>query len=330
MFEKRKAMKIIKQLESNERHFDWHDLKRIRNLHLAVALIDGKGSQGNAHVIQQAACLFEPFGRTAEPALLNRLAPGRNEYTRFTALRLLKKCGTKKAIPQLLRQLDDESKDIRHEVVETLGELARQFGCGDQITPHFLARLEHEQDIATREAITTWLGEEGDPRANETIRSNFRKNIDSPHAMDRKTVLAYGRLLGEAAVDDLLAILTHPDYPADIRRARERTAGQNRIDSLEVQWADVRNNAITALGEIGSPRAIGTLVDLAENDPHQKTARLALKTVTAMLNIKLSEQAEMILQMMFEGQIEAQPGMPGYDLYEALKNAGRQFSASIT
>jgi beta-lactamase regulating signal transducer with metallopeptidase domain len=166
-------------------------------------------------------------------------------YIREHAATALGERGEKRAVPYLIKMLDDPSASVREHAATALGNL------GDSRALEALAKTMHEdKDTRVREHAASALGNLGDSRAYEPLLETF-KNDDDPgvraHAAYGLGLLGDGRALGP-----LIEALRDRDYI--------------------IRW-----HAAMGLGELGDTRALDALSDALKDRSEEvrREARIA-------------------------------------------------------
>jgi len=189
--------------------------------------------------------------------------------TKLDAALALGKMKTERAVSSLVRLLK-ESRDgvVRFVAATSLGEI----GDRRAVMPLIDTIRDNETRATVLTAAATALGKIKDPKAVEPImKLLWHENPDVRAGMAD----ALGQLRDQRAVMALIATLgdENPNVRESAAKALGATEDFLAVDPLVMvskrdRVSDVRWWAVHALGDIGDPRAVGSLVELIEiNNP---------------------------------------------------------------
>jgi HEAT repeat protein len=227
------------------------------------------------------AAYFEASGDIAEQT--GRLSSGR-VWRRATAAFALGDMGSARAVPDLLRGLDDRSRDVRMAAARSLGRIGATEAIGPLVAAGVDGRIP--RDVANLALLDT-----GVAAVPELVALT-----QQPEPAVRASAVELIGLLGSASdADPILDLLTDP--AASVRVAAAGAlgrlgAGQARdalVRALEDRVPSVRVAAATALGGIGGRQASAALLPIARSDTFD-AARAAAEAL-GRINPRLVIQA---------------------------------------
>ncbi|NEP48286.1 MAG: NACHT domain-containing protein [Moorea sp. SIO3C2] len=192
----------------------------------------------------------------AIPELIKSLN-NQNLYVRISAAEALGEIGTESTIDPLIQFLDDPDPSVRISAASALSKIETEA----RIAP--LIKSLHDQDYSVRRMAVSALGEIG----TEVAIDRLIKSLDHPDpSVQRMAVSALGEIGTEVAIEPLIKSLSDQDSSVRGRAAEalgkigtEATI-EPLIKSLDDQDSSVRERAAEALGEIGTEVAIDPLI----------------------------------------------------------------------
>jgi HEAT repeat protein len=209
----------------------------------------------------------------AVDALLDQLEKGNGRESNIPDA--LARLGDKRAVEPLLRQLRSSTPWAQARIIEALGKL----GDGRAVEP-LIQYLNDETGKWRRDAVIRSLGNLRDARAVEPLVA-----LLSDEGCRDEVAWALGKIGDRRAREPLLASLSdgEPDtrfWPAAawaLRRLDATGVYECLLAPLRSEDQRARVAAVSALGELGDPRAIDPLLNLLRTDPSlDRTAALAL------------------------------------------------------
>jgi len=167
------------------------------------------------------------------------------------------------AMDKLLAQLENGDPKERELAADLLGQLGTPF-----VVEALLTALREDSEPKVKAAATDALGLLGDSRAAGTLLGYF----DTGDTVLRHSVArALVRLADDKVIDGVARYLAHEDRKVRILAAHVlgQTHNKHATKYLEEALADdafaVREAAIKALGDIGDPMTIASLINAANN-----------------------------------------------------------------
>jgi HEAT repeat protein len=239
----------------------------------------------------------------------------RSPLVRARAAERLGTLGTRLALDDLARLLDDRSAEVRAVAARALGKLE---GAG--IVPVLLASLDGPRRVPesiVAEALAT---------AGPACADDLREGLRNPSAVVRAIAAGLiGQLGVTVATDDLIVALGD----SDARTRAAATAALGRIGSpratgplvrvLAHAPLDERRAAICALGAIGSPSAVPLLASLLDSNEAE------VPTCAAQALSQMGRAGRLALRFR-----SSEPGLPGSHARDALTRAdGLEYSERL-
>ncbi|NEO12025.1 MULTISPECIES: HEAT repeat domain-containing protein [unclassified Moorena] len=179
---------------------------------------------------------------------------------------------SEKAIPELIKSLDNKNLYVRISAAEALGEI------GTEATIDPLIKFLDDPDPSVRISAASALGKIG----TETRIEPLIKSLDDPdYSVRRMAVSALGEIGTEVAIDRLIKSLDDPDY--SVRKMAVSALGEigteatidRLIKSLDDPDSSVRERAAEALGKIGTEVAIEPLIKSLDDPDSSVRGRAA-------------------------------------------------------
>jgi HEAT repeat protein len=209
--------------------------------------------------------------------IANEIPRGRDDWDcmghRRWATQTLGKMGDPRAVPHLIRLLEDEDESVRAYAAVSLA----QIGDARAVEP-LVAMLATDEDHAL-EAFAV-AGKKG---GSESMRSRLVRELQRPDGKIRASAAtALGKLRDKAAVQMLTAGLTEndPSLRYSCALALASIGDSQAVPSLVAALTDtnttVRLGVIRALGELGALQAVTSLVDLTKNQDPETRIEAAL------------------------------------------------------
>jgi HEAT repeat protein len=191
-------------------------------------------------------------------------------------------------LPVMVQMLEDEVSKYGYYFARHM--LRRK---GEQSVPILAKALEASSIVRVRRSAASILGDIGDQRAREPLRSALR---DEDDGVRQEAVIALGQLGDLGVLDAVLELLAHEDFAQDAlailvdlgEPALEPLLSMARDKSLD---RSLRIKAITALGRLEDARAVELLIALLADDEVGVRASAA----QALGGIKDSKAAESLL-----------------------------------
>jgi HEAT repeats len=207
---------------------------------------------------ERIAAYFEASGDVGEQTA--RLSSGR-KWRRATAAFALGDMGSSRAVPDLLRALNDRSRDVRMAAVRSLGRLGATEAIGSLVAAGVDGRVP--RDVANLALLDI---------GSSAVPELLALTQQTEPAVRASAVELIGLLGSASDADPILELLTDP--AASVRVAAVGAlgrlgAGQARdalMRALEDRVPSVRVAAATALGEIGGRQASAALLPIARSD----------------------------------------------------------------
>ncbi len=199
-------------------------------------------------------------------------------WQRCGAMGVLGRIGDGRVVPKILSLLRDDSIHARHQAVETLRDLQNEQAAGPLLG---LARTDPDHGVRRAALAAARNLATGTPELFDTALSLIEHESYDVRA-------ATARILGDyrddRAVTPLLKCLSDPSW--NVRFSAENAlCNQGKqvvpglIEILEQGVLVARNRAVSALGRIGDPQAIGPLEELLGRE----TNKLAIGIATEVL-----------------------------------------------
>jgi HEAT repeat protein len=230
-------------------------LWRIRDIRAVEPLI--KALQDSRPDVRAAAAgaLGGIQDRRAVDPLIKALQDS-TEEVRLRASIALGQIRDVRGVVPLIAVLKDGQADVRAAVATALGK------CGDVQAVDPLIALLQDQDANVRGAAASALGQIGNLRAVEPLLEAFRKEAapKKPEALQTDGLPAPGFLIGGPAIAEARRKLHVPE-PVATNPSFAKDEAEIRVQESSM----VRSREATALGQIGDPRAIPTLVEALKN-----------------------------------------------------------------
>ena len=184
------------------------------------------------------------------------------EVPQLLQIQLLNLTKSEKAIPRLIKALEDADSAVRWRAAETLGKIGSEAAI-----PGLIKALEHA-DFDVRWRAAEALGKIG----SEAAISGLVKALEDKNSAVRlRTASALGKIGSEAAIPGLVKALEDADFNVRLRAAEalgkigSEAAISGLVKALEDENPAVRSSAASALGKIGSEAAIPGLVKALED-----------------------------------------------------------------
>ncbi|WP_293102808.1 HEAT repeat domain-containing protein [Moorena sp. SIOASIH] len=207
----------------------------------------------------------------AIPELIKSL-DNKNLYVRISAASALGEIGTEATIDPLIKFLDDPDPSVRISAADALGKI----GTEARIEP--LIKCLHDQDYSVRRMAVSALGEIG----TEVAINRLIKSLDDPdYSVRRMAPEALEEIGTEATIDPLIKLLDddHSDVRGRAAEALGKIGTEATIDPLikllDDDHSDVRGRAAEALGKIGTEATIDPLIKLLDDDAYFVRSRAA-------------------------------------------------------
>ncbi|NEO47750.1 MAG: NACHT domain-containing protein [Moorea sp. SIO4A3] len=198
----------------------------------------------------------------AIPELIKSL-DNKNLYVRISAAEALGEIGTEATIDPLIKFLDDPDPSVRISAASALGKI----GTEARIDP--VIKCLHDPDYSVRRMAAEAMGEIG----TEVAIDRLIKSLDDPdYSVRRMAAEALGEIGTEATIDPLIKLLDddHSDVRGRGADALGKIGTEATIDPLikllDDPESSVRERAADALGEIRTKKAIEPLIK-SLNDP---------------------------------------------------------------
>lgn len=242
-----------------------------------------------ASVRQLAADALVAVGRSALDPLL--LAAGKGDVScRALAVQALGRLGDRAATRGIMRAFEDREAEVRRSAAEAIGRLADPDG-GLAVVYAF----QHDTSVDVRVAAAEAMGRLAIRVAVEPLVEGLKDASPRVRLAAANALATMGEMLASGvrgelgrvrAADGLIGALADPD--ASVRSAAAGALGVMRegraVEPLTGLLADaeVRLDAIKALGRIGGRDAMAALLKLVETSPDQ-TVRLAAREALAAM-----------------------------------------------
>lgn len=175
---------------------------------------------------------------------------------------ILSRLNDKRALPTLIKALDDKSEDVRKNSARSL------MAGGKDALKALLARLAKEKSVDVRIEILRTLGYIGDSKAVKPLISAAKDDTARARA---EAVRALGFFDDEKAAATLMEAMkdesewVKESAASSLGYMKIRKAVDALIELLEDEDAYVRSNAINALGRIGVAKAVEHLAKLLDD-----------------------------------------------------------------
>jgi HEAT repeat protein/Na+/melibiose symporter-like transporter len=203
---------------------------------------------------------------------MRRLQRSQSESGRRLAAQALRSARTALAVEELITALDDPSQHVREEAAEALGEIGDPRAV-DALINHL---TDPASGIVDESALA--LGRIGDDRAIGPL-AVLLKSGEKPDRV--AAAKALGRIGSEAGVSHLLAVIQEGDIVAN---------------------PEVAEASVIALGLIGSPEAVPTLIQCIQHPSRS----LRLTAVRSLGDIADSKAEDSLLELLHN---EADPAI---------------------
>jgi HEAT repeat protein len=211
-------------------------VKALGRLHdsRAIQTLIGMLADSHCHVHRPAHEALRSFGIEAVPALCAAL-DNENWYVVLAACTLLGEIGDPRAVDPVIRIMEHPRLEIRRKAINTLGELG-----GSRAADVLLDALQ-KNDV--RMTAVSALGRIGEQRAVEPLLGYLHHETSG---VRRAAIVALGDLRAKDAVGPLIRLMEEPEWRKD------------------PDWR-LRSCTVIALGRMGDPTAIGTLVNFLDD-----------------------------------------------------------------
>ncbi|WP_424098669.1 NACHT domain-containing protein [Moorena producens] len=182
---------------------------------------------------------------------------------------------SEKAIPELIKYLDDDNLYVRINAAEALGEIATEA----TIDP--LIKFLDDPDPSVRSSAASALGK---IRTEARIDPLIKFLHDQDYSVRRMAAEALGEIGTEVAIDRLIKFLHDQDY--SVRRMAAEALGEIGTEAtidpliklLDDDHSDVRGRGADALGKIGTEATIDPLIKLLD-DPESSVRERAAEAL---------------------------------------------------
>ena len=187
------------------------------------------------------------------------------EVPQLLQIQLLNLTKSEKAIPGLIKALEDDDYYVRSSAVEALGKIGSEVAIPD------LIKALEDDDYDVRSSAADALGKIG----SEVAIPGLIKDLENDDYNVRSNAVdALGKISSEVAIPDLIKALEDDSYY--VRGSAVKALGQigsevatpGLIKALEDDSYYVRSNAVEALDKIGSESAIPGLIKALEDDDY--------------------------------------------------------------
>ncbi|HYW20779.1 MAG TPA: HEAT repeat domain-containing protein [Nodularia sp. (in: cyanobacteria)] len=215
--------------------------------------------------------LYLTKSNKAIPGLI-KLLEDEDSDVRSIAASALREIKSEAGIPGLIKLLEDEDSDVRSIAASALGEIKSEAGI-----PGLIKLLEHE-DSSVRYRAAFALGE---IKSEAGIPGLIKLLEDEDFDVRYLAASALGKIKSEAAIPGLIKLLEHEDSSMRYRAAfaleeiKSEAAIFGLIKLLEHEAFSVRYRAASALGKIKSEAAIPGLIKLLEHEESSVRYRAA-------------------------------------------------------
>jgi HEAT repeat protein len=179
------------------------------------------------------------------------------------------------AQPYLLRALNDENLNVRHQAAKALG------AGGAVVAVQPMIEWLADTDPKTRAVAADVLGDIGGPEAAQALTRSLG---DTDSTVRQRTVKALGKIGQRGNSSVVIALIPRlEDDKADVRRETieqlEQLGDKRAVIPLVAKFSDtsrdVRKTAVRAIGKLGDKSAVPALVRLM-NDPDEEVRTQAV------------------------------------------------------
>lgn len=268
---KEEILSIFKEQEWDEKLIALKGIKLINLIEAVPFIIEEAGSLDPScfDYDEKIQALEETLlSINSEDELLSMIEKNKLKYrAKAFVIKVLGKLRSKKAVPILIKLLEDLKRDIRIASARALGEIG-----GREVIPPLIKKSTEDQDANVRKAAIEALGMIRDPEAYEPLLSLLDREI-------------YPDII-EAIVSSLISIDQErflKNLKSYKREAKQALAGMTySFDILNklVQCEDkeVRKAALYGLGRLATEQAISKITEFIKSDDKElkKVAILAL------------------------------------------------------
>jgi mRNA interferase MazF len=189
------------------------------------------------------------------------------------------------AVPFLLAQLTHSERNVRHNIVHTLGKIGDKIADSDAVLA--LIHATHDSESSVRLKAVYALGQIGDPQAIDAIIMRLDDSVADVNWTAREVLEGFGK----QALGQLITALATPS--AQVRELvanllgdlGESVAVQPLIVALNTEDWQVRFAIIEALGNIGDVSALPIVAQMTQDahPPIRAIANRALKSLQAKI-----------------------------------------------
>lgn len=268
----RSDSEVQEEIITNMENFQPVVQERLRNLFLALGIVDKYIGELNCEYDNLRICAAENLGKIGAPQAIDpliELMSDRKEEVSMVAAKALSKINHESVPEKLVKILSRSDKWLPARVAEGL------VTQGSRSVPALLNALVEKGDLNTKLNYIEILGEIRDKEAVETLVGA----LDSSYAEIRaKAAMALGNIQDNSAVEGLIKALN--DQIGNVRslaalslgRIRDKRAIQGLQNVLHDQEWKVRINAIEALGKLGEA-AVPVLENLVKEKEYSEKER---------------------------------------------------------
>lgn len=261
--------------DSSTRKIAVYTLERMKNVSTTPALLVAL-RDSDSQVRYGAAQALSKMGVDDDAIAFGLLTALEDEEpnVRNRAAYALSKIGSPTAVPGLLVALKDKDSSVRSMVVIALGE------TGDVTVAHkILAALEDECS-GVRDSAMTALESVGDATAMSKLLDIYR-NRDEPHHTRVKALRVLGKIGGEAAASELLAISKNEHSFGQLQAidALGKLGNTTAISGLLAMLKDkkenshIRRDVVSALAHVANSMVVPTLLTTLESEDEGSVIR---------------------------------------------------------
>lgn len=199
-------------------------------------------------------------------------------HMRSSAAFLLANIGNAQSVSPLISALNDESDEVRWDVVNALGRLKDR-----NAVPALIEVLRNEKVDYVRWSAATALGEIGDQRAVEPLINAL---ADESKGVQTRTAEALGKTKDKRAVEPLMPLLKDDDcglrqmVGLSLGLLDDKRAIEPLINSLQDENNHVRFYVFQALGNLGDSRILNILKQAHDREPDEAVKDMASRAIS--------------------------------------------------
>jgi cyclophilin family peptidyl-prolyl cis-trans isomerase/HEAT repeat protein len=316
---------LWKAAGSRDEEMRWHVAYALENIPHAKSLkVLAKLAKDKSWLVRSYAA--RALGKTpsdGSAAVLGTLSSDADWHVRVNAARSLGAFPASTGVPHLVSMLDDRSFQVKAAACASLGKLASSDAAS------FITRLTFDSSATVRAEAVRALVLSNKQTVQALMDQLLRQDVWFVRG-------SFYEALGEAKVDGALELLQAVfQTETDARARASAVVGLGKLksrDALSILQAAVTDPDIVvaacaceALGEVGEPRALGTLLAAYEAWKDNPEPDVKVAVIEALTNLKAAGALETYREALYDGDLRVRKAA-----HEAFKELwGRRLADSL-